>query len=153
MEKNLPKLYIFDEDELLTVLQVALSDFLKEKISSIACRYSSIKSLPVSGKLGKVTKYVEENYRKKIMVKDVARLAGLSEPAFFAFFKKSMGVSFTRYVNEIRIREASRLLCETDDTVAGIAYTTGFNTPYYFNEIFKQKKGMTPGEYRGKGEE
>jgi len=156
MKDNSPKLYIFDEDELFAALQAALSDFLKEKfdkkeISSIAGKYRPTKSLPVSNRLGKVMKHVEENYRKKIMVKDVARLVGLSEPAFFTFFKKAMGLSFTSYVNEVRIREASRLLCETNDTVAGIAYTTGFNTPYYFNEMFKQRKGMTPGEYREKG--
>jgi len=103
-------------------------------------------SFPV--KINKVIKYVKENHGRQIKESEVAAIACLSEAAFCRFFKKTTGWRFIDYVNEIRIREASRLLSETKDRVVDIAYTTGFYIPHYFNKIFKRSWGMTPSEFR-----
>ena len=103
-------------------------------------------------RINKVIKYVKENYRRQIKESEIAGMVGLSEAAFCRFFKKRTGWSFIGYVNEVRIREASLLLSETEDAVAEIAYTTGFNSPNYFNRVFKRNMGMTPGEFRNNNE-
>lgn len=110
-------------------------------------------SLPKSSSAGvyrinKVKQYVEENYGSPIRMSEAATLVALSEAAFSRFFKKHTGVCFSAYVNEVRIREASRLLCETSSSVVEIAYCTGFSTPCYFNWVFKRSMGITPGRFR-----
>lgn len=118
MQNNLPKPDIFSEDRVFSI------------------------------RICKVINYVKKNFRKQIKENEVAGMVGLSGAAFSRFFKKSTGLSFVAYVNEIRIREAALLLRETEDTVEGIAYTAGFNTPHYFIKIFKRSKGITPREFR-----
>lgn len=48
-----------------------------------------------------------------------------------------------------QIDKAKNLLLGSDDTVATIAYTLGFEYPQYFSRLFKNKVGMTPTEFRG----
>jgi len=104
--------------------------------------------LPVAGIINKVRKYVMENYREQIKRSEVARIAGFSDNGFSRFFKQHMGLTFSDYVNTIRVEQASLLLQKSGDTILGVAYSCGFTTPRYFNEIFKRYKGMTPGEFR-----
>lgn len=121
---------------------------VKQQPALVNNRRRESAGLAATNKINKITKYVEENYRRQITVSEVAGMVGLSENAFSRFFKKCTGLCFITYVNEVRIKAASLLLHETEDSVAGIAYTTGFNTPHYFNGVFKRNMGMTPGEYR-----
>ena len=111
-------------------------------------RRKPAKTLVTGDKISKVMKYTEMHYGKAINVREAAGIAGLSEDAFSRFFRKMAGVCFTGYVNGIRVGEAARLLCETDEPVMEIGYITGFSASSYFNKVFKQNRGMTPGEFR-----
>ena len=102
----------------------------------------------VARRLKKVKKFVAENYRTRIKMSEAAEITGFSEAHFSRFFKQHTGMNFNDYVNTIRVEEAARLLLKTDDTISGIAYSCGFNTPNYFNDVFKKHKGKTPGEAR-----
>ena len=52
------------------------------------------------------------------------------------------------YVQDYRIRQAEKLLTETDLSVTEIAYATGFSGSAYFGKVFKNLTGKTPGNYR-----
>lgn len=95
-------------------------------------------------------KYVETNYPEKISIADAARICGFSQSHFMKFFKKSMGLSFTDYLNDYRITMASRLLTSSSDTIVMIASETGFDNLSYFNRVFKRKYQCTPTEFRKK---
>ena len=59
---------------------------------------------------------------------------------------------FCVYVNQVRIRNAARMLTEeTDKTILEIALDCGFGNISYFNRIFRRLNGMTPKEYRKRG--
>jgi AraC-like DNA-binding protein len=92
----------------------------------------------------KIQTYLRENIR----ISDVAKQVGLSEEALCRFFKKQTSQTLSSYLNEIRIEASAQMLREIGDLVSGVAYTCGFNTVHYFNKVFKQKKGMSPMEYR-----
>ncbi len=111
-------------------------------------RYLFPKTNVESRRFEKAHKYIRENYTRKISVADVADKCGMSPSAFSHFFKKYTRMHFTDFVNELRLAEASRLLQQTDETVAGIAFTAGFQNLSLFNRIFKRKYGMSPREYR-----
>ncbi len=95
-------------------------------------------------------KHVETNYSEKISVTDAARICGFSQSHFMKFFKASMGISFTDYLNDYRITMAARLLTSSSDSVVNIAAEMGFDNLSYFNRLFKRKYQCTPTEFRRK---
>ena len=99
-------------------------------------------------KLKSVIKYVELNYASPMSIAQMADLAGFSESHFMKFFKKTMGTSFTAYLNSYRLTIAARLLLQSDDTILSIAANVGFDNLSYFNRAFKKQYGKTPSAYR-----
>jgi AraC-like DNA-binding protein len=97
-----------------------------------------------------VYKYVFENFEKDISLDEAAHLANLTKPAFCRFFKARTQKTFSRFVNEIRVNEACRLLRLDENQIAHIAYACGFNSLPNFNKFFKSIKGITPSDYKTK---
>lgn len=97
-----------------------------------------------------VYKYVFENFEKDISLDEAAHLANLTKPAFCRFFKARTQKTFSRFVNEIRVNEACRLLRLNENQIAHIAYACGFNSLPNFNKFFKSIKGITPSDYKTK---
>jgi len=100
----------------------------------------------------RIYQYIQKNSAGKISITDAAALIHLSASAFCKFFKRTTGHSFSDYVNEIRIGQACKLLAETDRTIADICYSSGFESPTYFNRIFLKKKGIRPRDFRNKNQ-
>jgi AraC-like DNA-binding protein len=92
--------------------------------------------------------YMKQNFDKPITLGDVAKLANMSEASFSRFFKQRTGINFIESLNEIRLGHASRLLIDTTQSIAEVAYNCGFNNISNFNRIFKKKKNTTPKEFR-----
>ena len=59
-----------------------------------------------------------------------------------------MGITFLRYVNEVRISHAGRLLSDTDLSISEIMQESGFTNQTLFNRLFKEIYGMTPRQAR-----
>jgi len=93
---------------------------------------------------------ITDSYPQNLDFKLVADRAGMSEAGFSRFFKHATGRTFTRYVQEVRIAEACRLLGETEWTVTYIANRSGFGSLTQFNRIFLRLKDCTPSEWRSK---
>ncbi len=100
-----------------------------------------------SEKIKIIYEYVKENFREKLKVKDVAALVNMTEVSFSRFIKKRTGKTFIDYLNDVRIGFASQWLLENDESIAEIAYKSGFNNVSNFNRIFKSRKNCTPTEY------
>lgn len=95
-----------------------------------------------------ILKYLEQHYSRTISIKEISEVCGMSQSHFMRFFKSTMGMSFTPYLNDYRLTMASRLLLFSEDSILTIAGDTGFNNLSYFNRSFKEKFGMTPREFR-----
>lgn len=92
--------------------------------------------------------YMKQNFDKPLTLGDVAKLANMSEASFSRFFKQRTGINFIDSLNEIRLGHASRLLIDTTQSIAEVAYNCGFNNISNFNRIFRKKKNTTPKEFR-----
>ncbi|AXY73914.1 AraC family transcriptional regulator [Paraflavitalea soli] len=101
-----------------------------------------------SRRIEKTFEYMNQNFDKPITLGEVARLANMSEVAFSRFFKQRTGNTFIDSLTEIRLGHASRMLIDTTQSVAEIAYHCGFNNISNFNRIFRKKKGCTPRDFR-----
>lgn len=92
--------------------------------------------------------YIQENYKEKIYIHDLAELIGMNEQYFCRFFKKAIGRSPMEYVNEYRIKKAIYYLKETDMTVTEICLECGFNNLGNFLREFRKYTDTTPLQYR-----
>jgi AraC-like DNA-binding protein len=101
-----------------------------------------------SRRIEKTLEYMNHNFDKAITLNEVARLANMSDAAFSRFFKQRTGNTFIDSLTEIRLGHASRMLIDTTQSIAEIAYHCGFNNISNFNRIFKKKKSCTPKDFR-----
>jgi AraC-like DNA-binding protein len=66
--------------------------------------------------------------------------------------KSELGMTFTAYVNQLRLTEAARLLTDQAGMpIADIAFAVGYANVSYFNKLFKEEYGCTPGAFRRHG--
>lgn len=101
-----------------------------------------------SRRIERVMEFMHQNFQRSISLAEVAGLTNMSESAFSRFFKTRTGMTFIESITEIRLGHASRLLIDTTQSVAEIAYDCGFNNISNFNHVFKKKKGCTPKEFK-----
>ncbi len=92
--------------------------------------------------------YMQKNYRAHISLDDIVKGMFLSKNYFRQIFKKTTGTSISEFIKDLRIKEACRLLEETEKSSAEISVKCGFNDSKFFYLTFKKSVGMTPIEYR-----
>ncbi|MHC1771751.1 MAG: helix-turn-helix domain-containing protein [Flexilinea sp.] len=92
--------------------------------------------------------YISHNYDKKISVKQLAHEFHYSESFFNHCFTRKTGVSFSTYVNKVRIEHAKQDMLTGSDSIATIAYNVGFSDPNYFSRVCTKLLGITPSEFR-----
>ncbi len=98
--------------------------------------------------LNHVMDHVANNLSGNIRASELAELSGFSPSAFSRAFKQHAGVSFVRYVTEMRINRACELLAKRNLSVTHICFQVGFNNVSNFNRHFLALKGMSPTRYR-----
>ena len=101
-----------------------------------------------SRRVERTFEHMNKNFDKTITLAEVSKLANMSDVSFSRFFRQRTGNTFIDSLTEIRLGHASRLLIESTNSIAEIAYHCGFNNISNFNRIFKRKKGCTPREFR-----
>jgi AraC-like DNA-binding protein/ligand-binding sensor protein len=128
-----------------------LTDILHTIVDRISGIISSFHGIPHAVALRKAESFILENYTRKISLKEIADVAGLSPPYFSTIFKEEMGENLSKYLNRLRVEKASRLLLETEMTLCEIAGCCCFEDQSWFSKIFKAYTGISPGRYRNQG--
>ncbi len=95
-----------------------------------------------------VRDYITKNYALDIRLKDLAKMAYMSEVHLINSFKKAYGISPIQFLINERIKNAKFLLRNTIDSITNIALAVGYNDPVYFSKIFHKNTGQTPSKYR-----
>lgn len=96
----------------------------------------------------KAQEYVREHYAEPLHLETVARHAGLSPSRFNHVFRHSVGISFARYLREVRLDKVKWLLESSCLRVTEIALLCGFASLGNFNRLFKAREGLTPRAFR-----
>lgn len=97
-------------------------------------------------RLRPVYEYVINNFKYDITLDAVAALANMNASSFSRYFTSIHRKTFTRFLNEIRIGCACKLLIRNCH-IAGACYESGFNNISNFNRQFKSIKKITPSDY------
>ena len=101
-----------------------------------------------SDKIEIVYKHINENFKEHISLDQISELVSMTVPAFCRYFKKSTGKTFTKLVNEYRIVHATKLLAESNMSIADVSFECGFNNFSHFNKLFKNFAGKSASKYR-----
>ena len=99
-------------------------------------------------RMERVCNYINGHLEEVIDRAAVAREAHLSDGAFSRFFKLRTGKTLPRYINELRVGRACRLLAESEAKIIDIAMECGFANVANFNRRFLEIAGLTPHDYR-----
>jgi len=92
--------------------------------------------------------YMEQNLSNPLHLEKIAREACLSKYHFCRMFKKHVGLSPIQFMLNMRICQATFLLCCTEFPVSRVALRSGYNDLSEFNKHFKKVTGFTPSAYR-----
>jgi len=99
-------------------------------------------------RISNLCRYIEERFKDGISLCEAADKANLTPQAFCRYFKKRTGKTFVSYLNEVRVREACRMLGkERHECISIVAFNSGFNSITNFNRVFRSVTGLTPKEY------
>lgn len=96
--------------------------------------------------------YIEHNFLNDPSLAETAAHIGLSPSHFSRIFKAATGVSYSEYLNYIRVETGRRLLLTTDLSVSEIAQLSGFDNGNYFCNVTKKLLGYSPSRLRKNGE-
>lgn len=99
-------------------------------------------------RIDRIFQHTMEHYREPITLEAIAAVAGMSIPAFCAYFKKRTKKTYIDFVNEMRIGYACTLLADTEQSILQVSFDSGFNSVAHFNKQFLKIKGITPSKFR-----
>lgn len=91
---------------------------------------------------------LKSNLQSPPTVKELATQFNISESRLRQLFKEETGISFNKYILDIRLERACELLETTFMRVQEISTAIGIYDQCYFNRIFKERYNLTPNKYR-----
>lgn len=133
-----------DMTQLLAKLQITLD----KETNSRAAAFSSMDNLSSEQVFDIVRDYLYANYGEKINLQTLSEQFKYSPEYLIKLFKKYAQTTPIRYLINIRIDAAARLLTETDLPIAIVGQQVGYADTFHFSKIFKQHKGISPSSYR-----
>lgn len=104
-----------------------------------------------SGRIKAAMRYIEANHALPLSLDEIADSIHLSKSECCRCFKRTIGLTPFEYLLRFRIFEAARKIQQKEteaDTISELAASVGFNSPSYFNKIFKKYLLCTPLEYK-----
>lgn len=143
----------FSANELVNHLEVKAKIY---ELLALLCKsntFSStniyeIKSFKHLEKMEKVNQYIQEHYTEHLMIEEVAKMFNYNPSYFSRFYKKFMGITFTEYLNSVRLDAAYKEMRDTDKTILEIGLDNGFATNKTFYNVFRNKFGLSPQKFR-----
>jgi AraC-like DNA-binding protein len=98
--------------------------------------------------VAEIVRFINRHYFRPLSLTFLAEQFYLSPHHLSRVFKRATGFSFVEYLTALRIKEAQRLLRETDRKVSRISEDVGFADVAHFGRVFKRAARCTPLQYR-----
>lgn len=134
---------------LLMEFMLKLLEYRKELTPDIKDEEPDGVSDDVMRRLMAVTDYIKNNLTADDLSQGaMAERAGISREYFSRIFKNVTGMNYSKWLNTIRLEKATELLSDEKRPLTEIAMMSGFQSIPSFNRVFREEKGMAPGEYR-----
>src|SRR5690625_3452319 len=131
-------------EHLVSLLRIISKDSLHT--NHLRCSGEKIYSLHVK----RAIDYINYRYMEDISLDSMVDYLRINKSYFCSIFKEETGLTFTQFLNQVRIEKSKNLLLETDKSILDIALSVGFNNQNYFNILFKRLTDITPLEFKRK---
>ena len=152
----------------LATLDELVSDYQSDHTETLPYRLGLLlqqscpKDAPKNGKVNVWPEYPEANGRNRLIVQmiqavqrdlsqtiaNLSQSLGYSESYLRSHFKGAMGLPLGRFILELRLAKAKKLLLESDWAVSRIAENCGYASLYAFSHSFKVHNRLSPRQYR-----
>jgi len=96
----------------------------------------------------KMQNVIHDQWNKNIDFKELSSDFGISYSWFRKSFKEVFNTSPNQYLLMLKIRNAAKIIQESNLPISKIAFECGFNSEFYFSKIFKQKMDLNPSDIR-----
>lgn len=96
----------------------------------------------------KAITWMHMNYSRNVSLLELCDSLGVTQAHFSRQFQIAMGISPIKYLTNIRLEQAMRLLATTNYDIEKIAAHCGFSSGNYFSKVFRKRLGFTPSDYR-----
>lgn len=96
----------------------------------------------------KARRYMDTHYMERLTAAEIAQSVNVSESHFRAVYRQTFGMTFHRYLTDVRIAAAKTLLWDSAIAIGEVAERSGFGSAQNLNAIFKRETGQTPSQYR-----
>ncbi len=97
---------------------------------------------------GRILSYIAHHYASPITLADISKACFCSVSHITQLFRHRNNLSIHQYITQLRLKEAARLLAQTDLSIQEIAYMVGFSDSNYFSVSFKKCYHLPPRQYR-----
>jgi AraC-like DNA-binding protein len=101
----------------------------------------------------KIIHFINENYMRPLSLQDVSGALGVGKYHLSRAFSGKINVSFSDYLNGIRVGRARHMLSNTNQSITQIAYDCGFQSIRTFNRAFQKVYHVSPRQFRNTQEE
>ena len=130
-------------------LTASLDSQLREDLPLVAYRQLTLEPYRDKEKAS-ILRFIATNYGDtELDLERVVAGTGANRTKVNEVLKTELGMTFTSYLNKLRMTEAARLLAEKSGAgIAEIAYSVGYGNVSYFNKLFKDEYGCTPKAFR-----
>ncbi len=139
---NLKKVYGYDN---ASIYYETIYEWIEKINVKLLSEYDDYKN---KQKIQRAISYIQENYAKDLNMAVVSNFISMNYSLFSYVFKQFTGMNFVNYLKDIRIKEAKRLLEETDKKIIEISNAIGYENEKHFMKIFKSTTGVSPTEFR-----
>lgn len=92
--------------------------------------------------------YIDQNYYRELDLASISRLISMNSSYFSSLFKKKTGLTFSTYLQNVRLEKAKKLLLHSNSKLYEISESIGISNVKYFCRLFKNYTGMTPSEFK-----
>lgn len=103
-------------------------------------------------RIAEAINYIQQNFTEQPTLDEIAKKVHLSPYHFQRLFTEWAGVSPKKFLQYISLQHAKQILNNTQSTLFDTAYQTGLSGTGRLHDLFVKIEGMTPGEYKNKGE-
>jgi AraC-like DNA-binding protein len=141
--------FIWQLRRYLVVLKVELKEKIRSDQPLMAYKKLSIEPQKDKEKSA-LLRYVATEYTNpELSLEMSATHLGINRTKINDILKEELGLTFTTYLNKLRLTEAARLLSENEEAnISEIAYSVGYNNVSYFSKLFKQEYACAPTTFK-----
>lgn len=135
-------------EQLMLLLQVLLSLADEPPARQLLHTHHLLENGEDEERIKRVYEKVYNHFQEKLSIQDVAAEANMTETSFCRYFKSRTLKTFSRFLNEVRVAYACKLLKEPDCSVTDACFASGFSSLSYFNRRFKAIIGLGPRQFQ-----